>query len=156
MLCLIMYIDVKIEELKKKTLLNSQHRQPRPRSGALIVKCRDKAVCELARCNHLPSSQPVHPGWIFIYSELIDYLCIFITLSRISQLKNAALLRLIWLRTFPRKNVPSCILLRSRDEKFVLAKMCIARQNFYQPIQVNDRVGDEEKTDETDFPCLKH
>ena len=71
MLCLIMYIDVKIEELKKKTLLNSQHRQPRPRSGALIVKCRDKAVCELARCNH-PPIFPASAPRLDIYLFRID------------------------------------------------------------------------------------
>ena len=68
-----MYIDVKIEELKKKTLLNSQHRQPRPRSGALIVKCRDKAVCELAtaRCNH-PPIFPASAPRLDIYLFRID------------------------------------------------------------------------------------
>ena len=66
-----MYTDVKFEELKKKPLLNSLHRQPRPRSGALIVKCRDKAVCELARCNH-PPILPARAARLDIYLFRID------------------------------------------------------------------------------------
>ena len=76
------YIDVKIEELKKKTLLNSQHRQPRPRSGALIVKCRDKAVCEraTARCNHPPIFSASAPR-LDIYLFRIDWLFMYIYYS---------------------------------------------------------------------------